>query len=536
MIARKPRAARRPPVPAVASLAAVAFVAVALSACLIACFVVPSLVALYPALLPASWVDLPVGKILRAARFTLTQAFLSSLIAVLVGLPAAALVARRDFPGRRVLLATALVPLCVPPIIIALAFVLFYGRQGYLNVVIMWATGAEKPPVTFLYSLGGLVLVHGLYNFPVVMRTVSRVWERLPASEEEAATLLGAGKARLFATITLPRLSGAIVSAASLVFLYCFFSFVIVLLFTGVGGTTLEVELYQAARNTLDVRLASAIALVETLMAIGIVILYRKLDSGIASGLGPARSRGPLTRGKERTLATLYLIALTVFFFCPLASVAARSITPSLSAWRFLLSRDSFASALFSTVWVALVSASLATVTACTVAAFKGRRGSSFVKVLAFLPLAVSPVMLAYGWNSLHIRGTPLVLAAAQASLSWPFAWTQVRASLDRVSESVHDAAALLSPRALDSVFRIRLPLAARGIASGFALAFAISAGDATLPITLAVPGFENLSLLLYRLAGSYRFAEAAACATVLAGISALVIMADERGGARGTV
>ena len=59
--------------------------------------------------------------------------------------------------------------------------------------------------------------------------------------------------------------------------------------------------------------------------------------------------------------------------------------------------------------------------------------------------------------------------------------------------------------------------MAAPSIASGFALAFAMSAGDANAIIAAPVSGFETLALLLYRLAGSYRLNEACAAAVVLA-------------------
>ena len=105
--------------------------------------------------------SLAMGRLLAAFRFTLTEALLSSIVAIAIGLPAAFLVARRDFPGRRALLALSGVPLCIPPMIIALAFVLFYGRQGYLNTFLMKYGDFSEPPVTFLYSLAGVVIAHG---------------------------------------------------------------------------------------------------------------------------------------------------------------------------------------------------------------------------------------------------------------------------------------------------------------------------------------------------------------------------------------
>lgn len=499
------------------------------------------------------------GRIFSALRFTLTEALLSSLAAVAIGLPAAFLVARRSFPGRRFLLALSGVPLCVPPVIIALAFVLFYGRQGYLNIFLMRAFRLSDPPVTFLYSLSGVVIAHGFYNFPVVLRTVAQVWERLPAAEEEAAVLLGAGKFRAFRTVTLPRLSGAILSSAVLVFLYCFFSFVIVLLFGGIGGTTLEVELYQAARASFDFRLAGTIALFETAIALGVVALYmhfQKILSAGTAGLSQPRARKPIRGARETAALAGYLAFIAVFFIGPLVSIVARSLTETggafgkirfgFGSWATLFARPAFAKAFASTALTGLSVAALASAAALFFALWEEnvrggsgalRRGAVRrrsdasplpLRVLPLAPLAVSSVVLGFGWMILVPRGNVAVLVLAQVAISWPFAWTQIRTSLDRIPRSVHDASLVLSAGRLDRSFRVFIPLVARGILSGAGFAFAISAGDASLPLVLSLGNFENLSLMLYRLVGSYRFSEACACAVVLAILSGVVFFLED--------
>ena len=480
-----------------------------------------------------------MSRIALALRFTLVEAFLSALVAILLGLPAAALVARRDFPGRRVLLSLSGVPLCVPPVIIALAFVLFYGRQGYLNRALMSAFDLSEPPVTFLYSLAGVVIAHGFYNFPVVLRTVCVAWERLDERELEAASLLGAGRLRSWRTITLPKLSGAVLSSAALVFLYCFFSFVIVLLFGGVGGTTLEVELYQAARTSLDFRAAGTIALVETAAATAVVFLYSRAlraSARASGGSGGARPRKALSGPTERVLASAYLAFIALFFVGPLASIVVRSLmVPAssafssrtafgLGAWASFLGRPNFLPALVRTVAVSLFSATLATAGALFFALALDRAKGRFALIVRdaapLLPLAVSSVALGFGWSLVSPRGNVAILVLAESAIAWPFAWTQIRAALDRIPASARDAAAILSRSGLDARFRVFVPLVRKGILSGAGFVFAIAAGDATLPLVLSIRGFENLPLLLFRLSGSYRFSEACACATFLALLS----------------
>lgn len=483
-------------------------------------------------------------RVLPALRFTVLQATLSALLAVLVGVPAAFLAARRNFPGRRLLLALSGVPLCVPPVVIALSFVLFYGQNGVLNTLLMTVFSLDEPPLRFLYSLGGVVLAHGLYNFPVVLRTVARTWERLPAEREQAATLLGAGPVRVFRTVMLPSLVGPILSSAVLVFLYCFFSFVIVLLFGRVGGTTLEVELYQSARNALNMKGSAFIVLVETGIASGTVFLFAWLQRFFmhTRGMTVLRPRRPLAGGRELLYGGLFLFTILIFFAGPLSMIIFRSLAvsplgqyaeglrPGFAGWRSLASSPSFFPALISTLFVGAAASILATVAALAYALYEERHGTNgpVMRALPLLPLAVSSVVLGFGWTLLVPRGSVAVLIVAQAAVSWPFAWTQIRTSLDRIPEEIPRAARLLSPRASDVSFRVLIPLARRGILSGAGFAFAISAGDATLPLVLSIPRFENLALLLFRLSGSYRFTEASACAVLLALITGSVFFLQD--------
>ena len=150
--------------------------------------------------------------------YTLKTAFLSTLVASIIGVGAAYYTSHKKFAGRKFLLSLSAVPLCVPPLIVALGYVSFFGINGTVNT-------ALNTSLTFLYSTTGLVLAQGFYNFPLVTGIVHDAWEQLPKENENAARLLGAGEGRIFFTITLRQLSGAIGAACIPVFLFCFFSF-----------------------------------------------------------------------------------------------------------------------------------------------------------------------------------------------------------------------------------------------------------------------------------------------------------------------
>ena len=82
--------------------------------------------------------------IAKVAWFTFFQATCSTLMALIIGVPAAFFCGRRRFPGRKFLLSLSVVPFCVPSIIIALGYVTFLGLNGGLNHFLMFIFGGYE--------------------------------------------------------------------------------------------------------------------------------------------------------------------------------------------------------------------------------------------------------------------------------------------------------------------------------------------------------------------------------------------------------
>ena len=468
-----------------------------------------------------------IASLLKITWFTFKEALVSTFIALLLGIPAAFLVAKKDFLGRRLLIASASVPLCIPALIVALGYVGTFGMAGYANELLMKIFHLSEPPLTFLYSFWGIVITQGFYNFPLVMATVADCWSELPPEQAENARLLGASEARIFRTITWYQLLPSIVSACIPVFLYCFFSFMIVLLFGATGCTTLEVAVYHSARSTLDFENAAFLALIETTAAFIMVFIYGKIENSASRSRGISFSSEKQKRmklsKKEMIPFLIFFIIILLFFFAPLASIAIAS----LPSWKKLFSLNGFFPALRTTFTTALATALLCTVTAFVYALFLRIKDPfaqhTFLRSIPLLPMAVSSVVMGLGMTLLVKHGTPIALVFAQAALSWPFAFRQVYTPLAKMPDNVLDAARILSPHKLDGVFRVCIPYSTKGLVSAFGFCFAISAGDATLPLVLAIPDFDTLALFTYRLAGSHRFSQASASGLLLGLLCALV-------------
>ncbi|MGI5066672.1 ABC transporter permease [Treponema putidum] len=483
------------------------------------------------------------SQIFRIAAFTVSQAFFSAALACTVGFAAAYFCARKNFRGRKFLMALSSVPLCVPAIIVALSFIIFFGNNGILNSFLKSLLNQEEPPINFIFSMAGVVIIHGFYNFPLAMKTISQVWERLSEDEPNAAILLGASKFRIFKTITFPALLNSIAVSFLLIFLFCFFSFIIILLFGGLALTTLEVELYKAARTKLDMNLAAKIALTEISAALILILIYSNLQKKMRvqnENLKGIRERTSIKGFGQKTFFSFTIFIIILFLIAPLFSIFLHSTYNVnytsifnkffyFKAWKNIFLSRTFWTALWTSIKIGILTALVSLIASlffAYITVFYNRRK---IYAIPYLPLAVSSVMLGFGWLLLKPNGTELILIFAQSSLAWPFAWTQIQTSLLRIPQNIINAAILLSPDKKTAFFKVIVPLCKKGIFSALAFVFAISAGDASLPIVLNIPRFNNLALLIFDYASSYRFVESSAVAVVLSLITGFVFFLQEK-------
>jgi len=490
---------------------------------------------------------LNLSHIIHVVWFTFFQATCSTLMALVIGLPAAFFCGRRNFPGRRVLLSFSVIPFCVPSLIIALGYVTFLGLNGGLNQFLMFAFGFKEPPVRILYSFFGLIVAHGFYNFPLIMKNVADSWERLPAEQAESARLLGAGEGRIFRTVTIFQLIPSIASSSLLVFIYCFLSFILVLLFGGIGNSTLEVEIYKAARATLDFKQAGILALIETTFLCAVTILYSILEQKTSSKLKGLKSNTCLSRQsikgvKEIIPFVIVITAILLFFVAPLIGIGVNAFTSSSAGGKRnslgftfktvlrVVKMRSFLPSVRNTLIVACCTGFL-----CTVLGFsyslivrflerkKNHNLNIFLKVLPMIPMSISSVVVGVLITLMVRRGNPACLVLAQTALTWPLAFRIIYAQLVKISDDTLDSARMLSRNVLDRIFRVILPISKPALFSAFGFCFAASAGDTTLPLVLAIPKFDTLSLFTYRLAGAYRFNEACAAGLILGLLCAII-------------
>jgi thiamine transport system permease protein len=231
--------------------------------------------------------DLPFDRLLgpytqRVFGFTLTQAFLSTVLSMLGGLPLAVLLHRHaHFAGRDLVVRLLTLPLALPPLVAVLGLLDVWGRSGFVSTV-MQSLGLDVR--LDIFGLQGVLLAHVFFNMPLAARLMLAHLDRQPSTTFRLADQLGlVGWAR-FWRLEAPLLAVHLPGIAGLIAMLCIGSFTIVLtLGGGPSAATFEVAIYQALRFDFDPSLAALYTLVQLALAGSLVVLLKIVSALLAN-------------------------------------------------------------------------------------------------------------------------------------------------------------------------------------------------------------------------------------------------------------
>lgn len=140
-----------------------------------------------------------------------------STIAVIFSLPFGVLFAwvlvRCRFPGKALLDSIIHLPLVLPPVVVGYLLLITMGRCGFIGSWLYDVFG-----ITFAFSWRGAVLAAAVVSFPLMVRAIRLALESVDIRLEQAARTLGAGRWRVFCTITIPLTLPGIIAGTVLAF------------------------------------------------------------------------------------------------------------------------------------------------------------------------------------------------------------------------------------------------------------------------------------------------------------------------------
>jgi thiamine transport system permease protein len=461
------------------------------------------------------------ARLLKVGWFTLWQAAISTILTFVVAAPMTWAVSNFEFRGRRLATALVTVPFVLPTVVVGSAFVALGWRD----------------------SIFAILAAHVFFNAAVVVRTVGTLWGRLDPDLHDAARVLGAGQWRAFRTVTLPLLRPAIAAAASIVFLFTFTSFGVVLILGGYQFATLEVEIYRQAVDLFALPLAAALAVVQLVGVSAALYAYSRFQERHAASWA-LRSESDRAHpvGNTRLVVFASVTATLTAMAVPLAVLVGRSL--GSSSYRRLFEADRVVgtpiSAFGNSIRFAIIAVLLATTIGLMAAALITRRPgglSRWFDLTLMLPLGTSAVtigfgfIVALGWP-VDLRASFWLIPIAHALVAIPFVVRSTVPTLRSIPAELRDAAAVLGASPGRVWREIDLPVVARAAMVGAGFAFVISLGEFGATSFIARPNTATVPIMIYRLLsrpGPASFAMAMALAVVLGAVTAGVVMWMDR-------
>ncbi len=496
--------------------------------------------------------------VLESVFTSLGVSILTVLFCALVGIPLAFLFERYTFPARRMFAVLAALPLVLPPLVGALAFIFLCGESGILARAVQSFLGLEAPPWS-LRGWGALLLFHTYTMYPFFYVLTGAGLRRIDAGLAEAGRSLGGGKIYVLFRIILPQLTPSLLAAGLLVFMTSMASFSAPLLFGGdVRVLTLEIF---TARQRGDLELALTETVILATFSLAALIFFqryegtRKFAAGAMKGAG--RRLKPVTSGKGRAAAIIGGILFSVVLISPVATLVlvsfvregswtTQTLPPTYTVANYVrvLSEENAREVFLNSLSMSAIAAAAALAWSfCVAGLIVGRGSRAWKRILSFLvliPWALPGTVVAVEIAESYGRPSPLLGSFVLVGTFWilpvvyflrfmPLVVRAVQASMEQMDPSLGEAAGSLGAGWWQRFRRVTLPLVLPGAVAGALLAFVIALGEYVASVLVFVPVNRPVSIAIASELRDFNLGAAAAYGVILIAIIAVSMMVASR-------
>ena len=482
----------------------------------------------------------------------------ASGLSVVLALTLAWITIRSNAPFRRLFELTAIVPNIMPPILIAISWVLLLNpSNGLINAILMNMFGFEKAPFN-IYSLPGLVFVEGLVLSPLAFLIIAAAMKGMDPALEESAKTLGSSEFGVARRITFPLMRPAILAAGTLNFVRAVESFdtpAIIALPARIEVFTTKIWREALGSFPTNHNLAATYGVGILVIALLFVYLYRRFTSQVESfstvtgkGFRPHQIDLGGWKYVASAVAFLLLILMVIlpFLVLLLVSLLPYYHVPNWETWKNLTLSNfryiseservykAFGNSLFLAIGGASVCMFLATLTSyITIRTRVAGRG--ILEGLVFIPWAFPGTALALGllWAyvdfPIPIYATIWIIMIAYITRFLPYGLRAVTSTIIQIHKELEEASVACGAGFFGTFRRILLPMMRPGIMAGWIILATIFMREFSATLFLYSPGSEPLGPLLYFLYLDGMRGRVAAIGLVISAISVIMIALAQR-------
>jgi len=457
---------------------------------------------------------------LKTFANTLVLSSLVLLTTTIFGIPLAYILARYRQWGKTVFTALILLPIVLPAYAGVFAFIIFFGRFGTVNLLLMDA-GLIETPINFIYGLHGLVFIQSLHMLPFIVLSLSAGFTNIDPCFEEAAEVEGASGFRRFITVTLPLCTPSYLAGAVIVFLWPFTDWLTPLILGQVDFLP-SVAYINIAYHFTDMHrkyMGIVAVVISSLVCISIFLLARwwverKKYTGLSKG---TTSEGRVIEPSPIIQASAYLymffiaaLVLVIPIVLGLAAFSRRWVfEPIPTYWTLdnfrlillespLLIQNSFVYsgvALLFGVCFGLPAAYIIVRTRVP-----GKNALDFVitLMLAFPGMAIGVSYLLGFWEGIPLARYWIIMPLDLFARRLPYFLRMAHSSYLQLDSSLEEASEVSGVGKVKTFFYISLPLLLKGVLVGVVMFFIMAFQEISTAIFLYRGGWETLPIGIY--------------------------------------
>jgi iron(III) transport system permease protein len=464
----------------------------------------------------------------RLALNSLIFAAGSAMLSMPIGTLLAWIVERTNTPGRSFAFVAAYAGLAVPGVISVIGWILLLGPQnGILNVWTEHIFGLHSPPFN-LYSMHGMILVHGLQSVPVVFLLMVGPFRSSDASMQEAAAMSGAPPLATFLRVTSRLAKPTVLAVLLLNVVTSLESFETPALIGIPGGVkVLTTQVYLNISAALQPRYGLSAAYGLVLIAfVSIALWYYTHTTRQAGKFVTVSGKGVRPKlvelGRWRWLTCALVIILPIILLLPLIVMLWASLMPTYRSpsWSALkaITFDNFSELLSNhDIYVSFlnsvevgVGAAIASVLLSAMAAWVVTRTSirfrSALEYVVTAPLVFPGVVLgvallqAYLNLPIPVYGTLWILVIAFCVKYIPYGMRFASPALLQIGRELEEAASMSGAGWFRTFYKVVLPLMAASLTGAFLYIFLLSMKELSVALLLYTPGTQLMSVQIYNL------------------------------------
>ncbi|MDQ0207379.1 ABC transporter permease [Alkalicoccobacillus murimartini] len=467
----------------------------------------------------------------------------STLLAVLIGLPLAYILRRVKIFGSKTIQILVIVSYISPPFIGAYAWIQLLGRGG---VVTKFLNNTFDMNYDGIYGFAGIVLVLTLQSFPLIFIYISGALKNLDNSLIEAAESLGYSGIQRVMKIVVPLITPTILASSLLVFMRVIADFGTPMLI-GEGYRTIPVLIYTQFMSEVggDAGFAAAIAAIFIIVTIALFLVQRIISRQYAysmSALKPMevkRSYGiknVLSHGAVYIIALLSILPqLVVVYTSFLETTGGQVYTGRFSLQNYetiLFNRD--LSMILNTYKLGLFAIAIIVVLGIFIAYLTVRKRNvitSMLDTISMLPFvipgSVLGIALVFAFNDapFFLTGTALIMVLAFVIRRMPYTIRSSTAIVSQISPSMEEAAISLGASEKRTFFKVIVPMMMPGVLAGAIMSWITILGELSASIILYSSNTQTLAVSIYSEVIRGNFGNASAYSAILTVTSILSLL-----------